>query len=345
MSHRSLAFSGAFAVVVAAAILIAVFAPSPAAGQTASSTANAAAAKAPTPPRTADGKPDLQGIWTDNTVTPLERPKKLGSKEFYTEQEFAELMKRAGQGDIGEEGDLGAAEPQAVRYDLELYGFDKTKVKFGSNKRTSLIVGPDGVIPPLLPEAKKRNADRAAKNKGHEFDSYSNRSLSERCILLNQERIPLMPGANEGNLIQIVQGPGHVAIVRETNHSTRVIPTDGRSHVPQNMRFYQGDSVGHWEGNTLVVDTTNFTDRSAFEGSGEKLHLVERFTRVSDDTLIYQFTAEDPTTWAKPWTAEIPWSKTKGPVFEWACHEGNTMISNILRGARVSEAEAAKTGK
>jgi hypothetical protein len=166
--------------------------------------------------------------------------------------------------------------------------------------------------------------------------------LSERCILLNQERIPLIPGANEGNLIQIVQGAGYVSILRETNHSTRVIPTDGRAHAPQNMRFYQGDSVGRWEGNTLVVDTTNFTNLSAFQGSGEKLHLVERFTRVADDTVIYQFTADDPTTWAKPWTAEIPWTKTQGPVYEWACHEGNLMISNILRGARVAEQDAAQ---
>src|SRR4030095_5188884 len=113
-----------------------------------------------------------------------------------------------------------------------------TKVRFGSNRRTSLIVGPEGVVPPMLPEAKKRNADRAAKNKGHEFDSYANRSLSERCILLNQERIPLTPGANEGNLIQIVQAPGYVTILRETNHSTRVIPTDGRAHVPQNIRLW-----------------------------------------------------------------------------------------------------------
>jgi hypothetical protein len=344
MSHRSLAFTSA--AVIAAAVLIALFAPSHAAGQTQSSATNAAAGKTWTPPRTADGTPELQGIWTDNTVTPLERPKKLGSKEFYTEQEFAELAKRARQGDVGEEANLGAAEPQAVRYDLELYGFDRTKVRFGSNRRTSLIVGPEGVVPPMLPEAKKRNADRAALNKGHEFDSYANRSLSERCILLNQEKVPLIPGANEGNLIQIVQGAGQVALVRETNHSTRVIPTDGRPHVPQNIRFYQGDSVGHWEGNTLVVDTTNFTNLSAFEGSGERLHLVERFTRASDDTLIYQFTVEDPTTWAKPWSAEIAWTKTKGPVFEWACHEGNNMISNILRGARVAEQEAAsKTGK
>jgi hypothetical protein len=342
MSHRSLALTAAFAVVVAAAVLVALLAPSPAAGQT-QSAAPKVAAKAP---RTADGKPDLQGIWTDNTVTPLERPKQLGAKEFYTEQEFADLAKRARQGDVGEEGDLGAAEPQAVRYDLELYGFDRTKVRFGSNKRTSLIVGPEGVVPPMLPEARKRNADRAAKNKGHEFDSYENRPLSERCILLNQERIPLIPGANEGNLIQIVQGAGQVAVLRETNHSTRVIPTDGRPHAPQNIRLYQGDSVGRWEGDTLIVDTTNFTDQSAFQGSSQKLHLVERFTRVSDDTLIYQFTAEDPTTWAKPWTAEIPWTKTKGPVFEWACHEGNNMISNILRGARVTEEEAArKTGR
>jgi hypothetical protein len=333
----------------ALAVLIAVVAQPPAAGQTASTAARAAATAKPwTPPRAPDGKPDLQGIWSDNTITPFERPKGLGAKEFYTEQEVADLTKRVREGEQGErvEGtELGAANPQAVRYDLELYGFDRTKLKFASTRRTSLIVGPEGVVPPMLPEARKRNAERAARNKGHEFDGYENRPLSERCILLNQERIPLMPGANEGNLIQIVQGPGYVTLLRETNHSTRVIPTDGRPHVPQNIRLWQGDSVGRWEGDTLVIDTTNFTGESVFQGSSDKLHLVERLTRAADDTLIYQFTVEDPTTWAKPWTAEIPWSKTKGPVYEWACHEGNTMIGTILRGARVAEQEAAKKGK
>ena len=157
--------------------------------------------------------------------------------------------------------------PQALRFDLELYGFDLTKTKFASTKRTSLIVGPEGFIPPMLPEAKKRNADRAAKNKGHEFDSYENRPLSERCILMNQERIPMIPGANDANLLQIVQGPGYVSLLHEIDHSTRVIPTDGRPHVAPSIRLYQGDSVGHWEGNTLVVDTTNFTGMTAFRGS------------------------------------------------------------------------------
>jgi hypothetical protein len=198
----------------------------------------------------------------------------------------------------------------------------------------------------MLPQARERNAERAAQAKGHEFDSHENRPLSERCILMNQERIPMTPGANEGNPLQIVQGPGYVALLHETDHSTRGIPTDGRPHVPQNIRLYQGDSVGHWEGNTLVVDTTNFTNLTAYQGSSEKLHLVERFTRAADDTMIYQFTVEDPATWAKPWTAEVPWTKTRGPVYEWACHEGNTMISTILRGARVAEVEAAqKKGK
>jgi hypothetical protein len=339
MSRRALALTA----VLAAGVLVALVAQPPVAGQTPSAAAKPQAAAKPwTPPRTPDGRPDLQGIYTDNTVTPFERPKNLGTKEFYTEQEFAELMKRARQGEIGEEGNLGAANPQEVRYDLELYGFDRSKVRFGSNRRTSLIVGPEGVMPPMLPEARKRNADRAARNKGHEFDSHENRSLSERCIILNQERIPLIPGANEGNLVQIVQGPGYVSILRETNHSTRVIPTDGRPHVPKNIRLYQGDPVGRWEGNTLVVDTTNFTNLSAFEGSGDQLHLVERFTRVADDTLLYEFTAEDPTTWAKPWSAEIPWTRTRGPVYEWACHEGNNMIVNILRGARVAEQDAAQ---
>jgi len=350
MSHRSLASIAALAAVVAAAVgtvvLVALLAPGPAVGQTQSSAVKApAAAKAWTPSQTPDGKPDLQGIWTDNTLTPFERPKGLGAKEFYTDQELTEATKKARQGNPGEEAELGAARQQAVRYDLELYGFDPGKLRFSSN-RTSLIVGPEGVVPPMLPAAKERNAELAAKNKGHEFDSYANRPLSERCILMGQERIPMTPGANEGNLLQIVQGPGYVTLLHEIDHSTRVIPTDGRPHVPQNIRLLQGDSVGHWEGNTLVIDTTNFTNLSAYRGSSEKLHLIERFTRAADDRMIYQFTVEDPATWAKSWTAEIPWTKSKGPVYEWACHEGNTMISTILRGARVAEADAAqKKGK
>jgi hypothetical protein len=343
MGRRSLASFAALAVVV-----VALFAQVPAAGQTAGSAAKASpAAKAWTPPRTADGKPDLQGIWTDNTLTPFERPKSLGSKEFYTDQEIADLTKRihdARPGERIEGAELGAANPQEIRYDLEIYGFDRNKLRFQS-KRTSLIVGQEGVIPPMLPQARQRNADRVAKNKGHEFDGAENRPLSERCIMMGQEQIPMVPAANEGNLLQIVQGPGYVTLLHEIDHSTRVIPTDGRPHVPPNIRLWQGDSVGHWEGNTLVVDTTNFTNLTAFRGSSENLHLVERFTRAADDTLMYQFTVEDPTTWAKPWTAEVPWAKTKGPVYEYACHEGNTMIATILHGARVAEEDAAKKGK
>ena len=340
MIHRSLASTTALAAMIAVLLL----AQAPATGQAVSPARKAApAGKAWTPPRTPDGKPDLQGIWSDATVTPLERPKGLGPKEFYTDEEFAKLAARIRQGDLGEEADLGAARENPLRYDTSLYGgFEVTKARFASNKRTSLIVGPEGVVPPMLPEARKRNAEIAAKNKGHEFDSYENRPLSERCILMAQERIPMLPGAGEGNLLQILQGPGYVALYHEINHDTRVIPTDGRAHVPQNIHLYQGDSVGHWEGNTLVVDTTNFTDRTTFRGSGEKLHLVERFTRAADDTMIYQFTVEDPATWDKPWTAEIPWTQAKGPVYEWACHEGNSMISNILRGARVADGEATK---
>ena len=334
MRHRSLV-SIAWATLVAAVVAIAICAPSTA-GQ----------AQKSTPRRTPDGKPDLQGVWTDNTLTPLERPKKLGTKEFYSDEEFADVTRRARAGEKLDEADLGAAAPQAVRYDLEVYGFDRSKLRFASTKRTSLVIGPEGVVPPMLPQARERNAERAGRDKGHEFDSHENRSLSERCILLNQVRIPMTPGANEGNLLQIVQGPGYVTLLHEIDHSTRVIPTDGRPHIPQNIRQLQGDSVGHWEGDTLVVDTTNFTNLTAFRGSSENLHLVERFTRTADDTLIYQFTVEDPATWARPWTVEVPWTTAKGPVYEWACHEGNTMISNILRGARVAEVEAAqKKGK
>jgi hypothetical protein len=344
MSHRSVVSVAA----PAAMVVVLLFAQAPVVGQAPSPTTKAtAAANAGTSPRTPDGKPDLQGIWSNGTLTPFERPKGLGTKEFYTDQEFAELAKRVTQGDVGEEADLGAAREQPLRYDLSLYGFDLTKARFAPNKRTSLIVGPEGVVPPMLPEAIKRNADRAAKNKGHEFDSHENRPLQERCILMGQERLPMIPGVNDNNLLQITQGPGWVAMLHEQNHHTRVIPTDGRPHISQNIRQWQGDSVGRWEGNTLVVDTTNFTSLTAnFRGSSEKLHLVERFTRVGSETLIYQFTVEDPATWAKPWTAEIAMTKTQGPGYEWACHEGNNMIVNILQGARVADEEAAqKTAK
>ena len=343
MSPRSLVSTAALAAMVAVLLL----AQAPLAAQSPAPAAKAATAgKAWTMPRTPDGKPDLQGIWSNATLTPLERPKNLGTKEFYTDQEFADLAKRVRAGDVGEEADLGAANNQTLRYDLSLYGFDLTKATFASNKRTSLIVGPEGVVPPMLPEARKRNADRAAKNKGHEFDSYENRPLQERCIIMGQERIPMLPGVNDNNELQIVQGPGYVTMLHEIDHSTRAIPTDGRSHTPQSIRQWQGNSVGHWEGDTLVVDTTNFTDLFPFRGSGPKLHLVERFTRIADDTITYRFTVEDPETWDKPWTAEMPLAKTKGPVFEWACHEGNSELPTILRGARVTEADAAlKVGK
>jgi hypothetical protein len=344
MGHRSLA-SAAALLPVAVVVLLAE-ARVVGQGQT-SATKAASAARTWTPPRTPDGKPDLQGIWNNATLTPLERPEGLGTKEFYTDEEFAELMRRVRKGDVPAEADIGAAASQPLRYDLSLYGFDMTKARFGSNKRTSLIVGPEGVVPPMLPEAVKRNADRAAKNKGRELDSHENRPLQERCILMGQESLPMIPPVNDNNLLQIVQGTGWVAMLHEINHHTRIIPTDGRPHVSPRIHQWQGESVGRWEGNTLVVDTTNFTSATAnFRGASEKLHLVERFTRVSDDTIVYQFTVEDPATWARPWTAEIPMTRTEGPIYEWACHEGNTMIANILRGARVAEEEAArKTAK
>jgi hypothetical protein len=312
--------------------------PVPVASQT-----TAPAAKAYKVPHTPDGMPDLQGNWTNVTVTPLERPKGLGAKEFYTDEELAANQKqekeRAGQAVLGRGTEPGTADD--VHYDFAQFGLDRAQSGIAWSRRTSLIVGPEGSVPPLLPEARKRAAERGAAARGHEMDGAESRPLSARCIVLGQESVPMLSAGYNNNL-QIVQGAGYVAILHEMNHSVRIIPTDGRPHAPQSVRQWRGDARGHWEGDTLVIDVTNFTDRNPFRGSSDKLHVIERFTRVDADTILYRFTVEDPATWDKPWTAEVPWTKVSGPIYEFACHEGNYALANTLRGARVEEEQATK---
>jgi hypothetical protein len=345
MSHRLLASTAVFP-----AALVLLFAHSPATAQTTPAAAKTTGTtKAWTPSRAPDGHPDLQGYWTNNTVTPLERPKGLGAKEFYTEAELTELMKKEQNRVTLNEEEGRPTQPGTdddVHYDFSQFGLDRGQAKLSWNRRTSLIVGPEGTIPPMLPEARKRNAAIAALNKGHEFDGPENRPLSARCLVLGQESVPMLPGGYNNNL-QIIQGAGYVATLHEMNHAVRLIPTDGRPHAASEVRQWRGDSRGHWEGNTLVVDVTNFTGRNPFRGSGEKLHVVERFTPVDADTILYRFTVEDPETWDQPWTGEIAMARVKGPIYEFACHEANYGLANTLNGARVAEKEAAakKPGK
>ena len=320
-----------------------------AAGQASSPVAKTTSAhKAWTPPRTADGQPDLQGVWTNNTVTPLERPKGLAGKELYTEAELQALAKKERErlSQIEDEGQPPAnhsgvegAPADDVHYDFSQFGLDRGQSKLAWNRRTSIIVGPDGKIPPLTPEARARLAEIRAKAKGHEFDGPENLTLGARC-LARPNVAPLLPTAYNSNL-QIVQGRGYVAIETEEIHDVRMIPTDGRPHIPNTIRQWYGDSVGHWEGNTLVIDTTNFTDLSPFRGA-QNLHMIERLTRADEDTILYQFTVEDPGMWTKPWSGELPIVKIQGQLYEYACHEANYALADTLRGARVTEEQAAK---
>jgi len=176
------------------------------------------------------------------------------------------------------------------------------------------------------------------------MDGPENRPLSARCMVLAEEFVPMLPAGYNNNM-QIVQGQGYVAIVHEMNHSVRMIPTDGSPHPAASIHLWRGDSRGHWEGDTLVVDVANFTARNPFHGSGDKLHVIERFTRVDPNTILYRFTVEDPETWDKPWTAELAMAKDDGPIYEFACHEGNYGLANTLHGARVAEEEALKKAK
>ena len=333
-----------FAVTAALAAFTFSVGTPPTAGQALSPAAKPAKeAKSWTPPRTPDGAPDLEGVWTNNTATPLQRPKNLAGKEFYTQAELEALVKGEKDRLAKNEEDGRPTEPgtaEDVHYDFSEYGLDRGQSKLVWNQRTSIIVGPDGRIPPLTPEARQRLAERRAKEKGHELDGPESRPLGARCLARANVGPPLLPTAYNSNL-QIVQGTGYVAIETEEIHDARLIPTDGRRHMPSTIRQWMGDSVGHWEGNTLVVDTTNFTDLNPFEGA-QNLHVVERLTRVDAETILYQFTVEDPGMWTKPWSGEVPISKIQGQLYEYACHEANYGLANTLRGARVAEEEAGK---
>ena len=292
-----------------------------------------------TPPRTPDGRPDLQGIWTNATLTPLERPADLAGKEFFTRAEAAEYEKKMRQQNDGDRRDRTPDEDLAIGYN-DAWWDRGTKIV--STARTSVIVDPrDGRLPPLTPAARARAAARAEARLLHPADGPEDRTLADRCIVRGNTGPPMLP-AGYNNNYQIVQSADHVAVVIEMIHETRLIPFDARPHVPGTIRHLLGDSRGRWDGSTLVVETVNFTDRTNFRGSGPALRVMERFTRTDQETLLYQFTVEDPESFTRPWSGEIPMKRVKGPVYEYACHEGNYSMENILASARDEEKAAHK---
>jgi hypothetical protein len=285
-------------------------------------------------PRTPDGRPDLQGIYTTATLTPLERPADLAGKQSFTEQEAVEyerqLLKTANRDrrDGGADTDVGRAYNE--------FWFSRGD-HIVASRRTSLITDPpDGKIPALTPAAAKAQAERTAINREHAFDGPEFRNLAERCLLWATAGPPMLPGGYNNNY-QIVQGPDYVMIMVEMIHDVRIIPTDGRPHLPPNVRSWLGDSRGRWEGDTLVVDTTNFANKTNFRGGDENMHLIERFTRSGPNTVLYQFTVDDPTAFTKSWSVEIPMNRTEGPMVEYACNEGNYGMAGILSGGRAAE--------
>jgi hypothetical protein len=340
MRHRAVAsFSALLAVI--AVVGLATHGVAGQAPATSKPAPGAPAAKKWTPPRTPDGQPDLQGYWTNSTYVPLERPDKV-TKAFYTEQEFAAAVKAAAERET-EQTEPGTVAD--VHYDFTQFGLDRSQSAFVKNDlRTAMIVDPpNGKMPPLTPEGQKRAADRAAERRrlGPTTDAVQNMPVGTRCLIMAGSGPPMMNAGYNSNY-QIVQGQGYVMILVEMIHDARIIPIDNRAPLPENMRQWMGDSRGHWEGDTLVIETTNLNGRNPFRGSSERMHVTERLTRVDANTLGYRFTIDDPSTWTAPWTAEAPMTKSVGPIFEHACHEGNYGVRNTLAGARREEKEAAE---
>jgi hypothetical protein len=310
----------------------------------ASQTTSAATATKWIPPRTPWGHPDLQGTWDNHSITPLERPARFAGREFLTREEAIALEKEAVRqnAEIDSRDRAGTAADVGTAYN-EFWWDRPTNVV--ETLRTSLIIDPpDGKVPPLVPGARNRQGETelahrplratGAFESGRGADTWTDRSLWERCIT---QGLPRISSAAYNSNIEIVQSPGYVVISYEMIHESRLVPLDGHPHLDQNIRQYQGDSRGRWDGDTLVVDTTNFSDKTNFRGATSGLHMIERLTRVGPDALRYQVTFEDPTTWTRPWTAENVWRTTRGRIYEYECHEGNYGLAGILAGAREEE--------
>ena len=335
-------------------VLIVASTPLPARGQSASTPPPPA--KPWTAPRTANGQPDLQGVWLVHTATPLERPKALEGRMALTDEEVAEFRRRAERlfGTGNSDFAVGDGVFQAVLTNPETYtnpnsthgATDMVDLEF--DNRTSLIVNPqDGRIPAVTPEGRNRQAVTNAAFRQPAAPADVGNAL--RCLSWGVPRLGGRYGSGDMSYYQILQSPGHVVLFMETGHEARVIPIDNGPHLPSTIRQWNGDSRGHWEGDTLVVDTTNFSPNSYFMGSTENLQLVERFTRTAPDTIAYEMTISDPSTWVKPWTAMMPMRARQETLYEFACHEGNYHImAGMLVGSQVqqeTESAAAERGR
>ena len=291
------------------------------------------AASVPQPPA---ASVSVEGVWSFATLTPFERPAELASKPYFTDEEAAAFVKDTLARNDRDRRDGGAA-TDAARGVADFW-FDRgTGVAvMNGRKLTSLVVDPpDGRVPPLTAAARAKATARNADNREHPADGPENRSLQERCLSFNAG-----PPINLGpynNYVQLFEMPNAVIIVSEMIHDARIVWMDGRPHLPPHVKLWLGDSRGRWEGTTLVVDTTNFTEKTGFRGSSEQLHLVERFTRVDGKTLQYEYTVDDPATFTSRWTAVLPMTKSDERLYEYACHEGNYALPDILRGARYEE--------
>ena len=291
------------------------------------------------PPKTAWGVPDLRGVWDFRTITPLERPRQLGEKTRFTDDEAAEFQVRElDRRNKDRRASDGISAEQDVRNAYNQFWWDYG-TELTEDRRTSLIVDPpDGRIPAMSPDARARYGEiRSARARAPHGPE--DRGVAERCILGFNAGPPFTPSAYNNN-VHIFQTPGYTVLLIEMVNDARIVPMDGRAHLPGHIRQWRGDARGSWEGNTLVVESRNFTEKTTFRGTGKNLRLIERFTRVGPDRVVYEYTIDDPESFEKPWTAVIPMKKTDEPMYEYACHEGNYSMYTMLEGARLAERNA-----